>query len=108
MNIERAQTLRKQLTDAERRLWQILRGRQLSGMKFRRQQPIGPFVADFVSFERHLVVEVDGGQHAEREPDDAARTHWLQGRGFRVLRFWNNDVLANPEGVAREILNSLK
>ena len=108
MNIERARTLRKQLTDAERCLWQILRGRQLSGMKFRRQQPIGPFIADFVSFQRHLVVEVDGGQHSELELYDAARTRWLEGKGYRVLKFWNNDVLANPEGVVREILAFLR
>jgi len=108
MNIERAHKLRKQLTDAERRLWQILRGRRLSSMKFRRQQSIGPFVADFVCFERQLVLELDGGQHSEQELDDEARTRWLEAKGYRVLRFWNNDVLANPEGVARAIVDFLK
>jgi very-short-patch-repair endonuclease len=76
-------------------------------MKFRRQQPIGPFFVDFVCLERRLIVEVDGGQHAGSS-SDAERTRWLQAQGYRVLRFWNNDVLANPDGVAQVILDSLK
>jgi len=107
MNIERARTLRKQLTDAERRLWQILRGRRLSSVKFRRQQPIGPFVVDFVCFERKLIIEVDGGQHAEQVSYDAERSRWFESQGYRVLRFWNNEVLADTGAVAERIFNRI-
>jgi len=90
--------LRRRLTDAERLLWKALRNRQLNGDKFRRQVPIGNYVADFVCVEKHLVVEVDGGQHLDNEKD-AERTVSLESKGFRVLRFWNNEVLQNLEGV---------
>ncbi|MQA66591.1 MAG: DUF559 domain-containing protein [Alphaproteobacteria bacterium] len=103
---ERARTLRQQPTDAERRLWSILRNRQLSGHKFRRQASIGRYIADFVCFESKLVVEVDGGQHANSR-DDAKRTAWLESQGFRVVRFWNNDVLENIDGVAQSIRAAL-
>ena len=92
MGTERARILRKNSTDAERKLWQHLRRYQINGYKFRRQHPIGPYVVDFVCFEKRLIIEVDGGQHAQQVEDDNARTEWLQSQGFQVLRFWNNQV----------------
>ena len=85
------------MTDAERKLWRALRSRSI-GPKFRRQVPLGPYVVDFVCFESKLIVEVDGGQHAT-STRDAGRDRYFVGRGYRVLRFWNNDVLRNLEGV---------
>ena len=96
----RARALRARPTDAERKLWEALRNRQLEGHGFRRQAPIGRYIADFVCFGRKLVVEVDGGQHATDKDRAAARTAWFESQGFRVLRFWNNDVLGNTDGVA--------
>jgi len=87
-----ARRLRRDMTDAERRLWSFLRNRALSGLKFRRQQPVGPYIVDFICPEAGIVIELDGGQHA-RSRTDAARTALLQALGYRVLRFWNNDVL---------------
>jgi very-short-patch-repair endonuclease len=103
---KRARELRAAMTDAERALWRVLRQRQL-GARFRRQAPIGPYIVDFASLERKLVIEVDGGQHAESE-SDAERDVWLRERGFRVLRFWNHEVLTNPVGVAAVILEALQ
>ena len=100
--------MRANQTEAETRLWQRLRDRRLAGAKFRRQAPIGPYIADFISLEAKLIVEIDGGQHAENAAADAARTAWLEDRGFRVLRFWNNDTLANTDGVVEEILAALR
>src|SRR5512139_2401809 len=97
-----AKTLRKNQTEAERLLWRQLRSKGLSGRKFRRQQPIGPFIVDFVCLEKMLIIEVDGGQHAENE-NDQRRDAWLQSEGYRVLRFWNYDVLIRLEGVMEEI-----
>ena len=94
------------MTDAERKLWLALRDRRLAGYKFRRQVPVGPFIVDFVSYHARLVIEVDGGQHAE-SPRDARRDQWLAVNDFRVLRFWNNDVLRNIEGVLTVILDSV-
>ena len=105
---ERARALRARPTDAERKLWEVLRNQQLAGHKFRRQAPIGRYIADFVCFERKLVVEVDGGQHAIDTEKDAARTAWLKFQGFCVLRFWNNDVLGNTEGVVQTICKALE
>lgn len=99
---DRARTLRRASTDAEKRLWRHLRDRKLAGAKFRRQVPIGSYVADFVCLEARLVVEVDGGQHAVPGVD-AARTAYLESEGFRVLRLWNRDVLTNIEGVITSI-----
>lgn len=101
----RPRTLRRNATDAEARLWSRLRNRQLAGHKFRRQQPIGPYIADFACPEAMLVVELDGGQH--RPETDAARTASLEQQGYTVLRFWNNDALGNPEGVLETILRWL-
>ena len=84
-----------------------MRNRQLDGHKFRRQHPIGIFVADFVCIERRLIIELDGGQHAD-SADDARRTAWLEDHGWRVIRFWNNDVLTGTEGVLEVILQALR
>src|SRR5260370_36247128 len=100
-----ARKLRLTPTDAEIRLWSRLRRKQLEGFRFRRQHPLGPYVVDFFCAEAKLVVEVDGGQHAD---DGEARTQLLETRGYRVIRFWNNDVLANTQRVLREILDSLR
>jgi len=99
-----AKTLRANATDAEIKLWRLLRSRRLATMKFRRQVPIGPWIVDFVSFEQRLIVEADGSQHAESE-DDKRRDCDLSERGFRVLRFWNNDVLMRSESVMEAIVD---
>ncbi len=101
-----ARRLRKTMTDAERRLWSALRGRRLRGYKFRRQHPLGAFIVDFACIEHQLAVEADGGQHAE-STDDSRRTAWLERQGWRVLRFWNNDILTNIGGVQSAILRAL-
>jgi len=95
--------LRKEMTDADRTLWQILRGRQLSGVKFRRQHRFGDFILDFVSLEIRLVIEADGSQHQERCAEDAQRTAALERAGFAVLRFWNHDILQDRAAVAERI-----
>lgn len=100
---EKAQELRKKSTDAERLLWRHLRAKQLEGLKFRRQEPIGNLIVDFVCFDRSLIVEVDGGQHVREKAKDDERTRWLEEQGFKVLRFWNNDVMKNIEGVLKVI-----
>jgi very-short-patch-repair endonuclease len=99
MSTSVARRLRRNATDTERRLWSHLRRRQLDGHRFRRQVPIGPYVVDFACLERRLLIEVDGGRHEAAVDSDASRTAWLKGRGYRVLRFWNNDVLENADGV---------
>jgi very-short-patch-repair endonuclease len=98
-----ARHLRKNMTDAERRLWWELRHRQMAGCKFRRQAPVGPYIADFVCFEERLIIELDGGQHAERSEEDATRTGWFVEQGFAVLRFWNHQVLEELDGVLEAI-----
>ena len=103
MSTERARTLRKNPTDAERALWRHLRLRQQEGQKFRRQVPLGRYIVDFVCIEKRLIIEVDGGQHSEAAATDATRTRWLEARGFRVLRFWNHQVLCNFETVMEVI-----
>jgi very-short-patch-repair endonuclease len=85
-----------------------LRGKQIDGFRFRRQHPLGPYVVDFFCPTARLIVEVDGGQHAKRSATDAQRTAWLEARGYRVLRFWNNDTLSNTEGVLLTILAALR
>ena len=108
--IKRARGLRRASTEAEKLLWQKLRARQLGGAKFRRQTPIGPYIVDFVSFEHRLVVEIDGGQHnmPQGRQHDLERTAWLKAQGFRVLRFWNNQVLTNIKGVLERTLQELE
>lgn len=104
----RARLLRGDITDAEKKLWAQLRDRQLCGVKFRRQHPVGPFITDFGCMEHALVVELDGGQHAEQTDSDAARSLFLESRGYRVLGFWNHDVLSNCAGVVERIAEALK
>jgi very-short-patch-repair endonuclease len=105
---KRAQHLRNNATDAERRLWAQLRLRRLGGFKFTRQRSVGPFVCDFICREHGLVIELDGGQHAERTAVDARRTRFLEQQGLTVLRFWNNDVFENMDGVLEAILTQLE
>ena len=98
-----ARRQRRQATDAENKLWLHLRSRQLDGVKFRRQQPVGDFIVDFCALDVKLVVELDGGQHAERLVQDAERSAFLERSGYRVLRFWNNQVLENLDAVLERI-----
>ena len=101
-NTARARLLRKAPTDAERALWSILRKRQAPAYRFRRQAPIGPYIVDFVCFENKLVIEVDG-QHVQQADYDSARTAWLESQGFRVMRFWNSEVLEEMDAVREAI-----
>src|SRR5882724_8686520 len=96
---ERARALRQNMTEAEKRVWQILRLHRMRGCKFRRQVPIGRYIVDFVCHEARLIVEIDGGQHDTWSPREAERHEFLQSAGYRILRFWNNEVLANLDGV---------
>jgi very-short-patch-repair endonuclease len=105
--VGRARALRSRMTDAERRLWFALRDRRFANFKFRRQVPIGRFIADFICFEARLVIEVDGSQHAD-SIQDLRRDRWFKANGFRVLRFWNNEVLSNLEGVMTVLADALK
>ncbi|MCG8359259.1 MAG: DUF559 domain-containing protein [Kiloniellales bacterium] len=104
----KARRLRTTMTDAERRLWSRLRRQQLEGYRFRRQVPLGPFVADFACLAEKLVVELDGGQHAIDAAKDRRRDAWLANRNYRVLRFWNHEVMRNIDGVLAEILRCLE
>jgi very-short-patch-repair endonuclease len=101
-----ARNLRRKQTDAERKIWRVLRGRQFENIKFRRQEPIGQYIVDFVRLDRQLIIEIDGGQHNQQSESekDEIRTKWLEKKGFKVIRFWNSDVLLNIEGVALRIL----
>jgi len=103
-----ARRLRKNQTDAERRLWNRLRNRTLAGHKFRRQYVIGPYTCDFVCVEKQLIIEIDGGQHAHRVEKDENRTAYLQSKGFTVIRFWNHEVLAETEAVLEKILAAIE
>jgi len=107
LSITRARELRASSTDAERLLWLKLRDRRIVGAKFRRQVPFPPYTVDFCCFEAKLIVEVDGSQHAERVTQDAVRTRRLEGDGFTVIRFWNNEVLTNIDGVLEVIFTEL-
>ena len=98
-----ARTLRRDMTDTEHKLWSVLRNRAFNNLKFKRQVPVGVFIADFMCHEAMLIVELDGGQHAALAAQDARRTHWLEAQGFQVLRFWNNEVMTNIEGVCAVI-----
>ena len=101
-----ATNLRKYSTDTEQQLWRHLRDRQIEGFKFRRQQPIGRYVVDFVNLEKKVVVELDGGQHA-LDSGDKIRDKWLRAEGYKVLRFWDNQVFSSLEGVLENIRNAL-
>lgn len=103
----RARALRQNPTEVERQLWRHLRLWQLDGHKFRRQQPIGNYIVDFVCLEKRVIVELDGGQHADQSEYDAERDAWLREQRFTVLRFWNNDVMQNIDGVNEAILKAL-
>jgi primosomal protein N' (replication factor Y) len=98
-----ARAMRREPTEVERLLWARLRDRRLGGYKFRRQHPIGAFIADFACLERLVIVEADGGQHVDSEYDEY-RSEWMRAQGWRVVRFWNNEVRENPDGVAQAIL----
>ena len=100
---DRAKSLRKSSTDAELRLWRLLRDRRLLPHKFRRQHPVGTYIADFVCIEKKVVIELDGGQHADQKSYDARRSADIEKLGYRVVRFWDNDVLQRPENVMEAI-----
>ncbi|MGC1190309.1 MAG: endonuclease domain-containing protein [Candidatus Binatus sp.] len=105
---DRARQLRRAQTDAEKKLWDRLRGGKLHGVKFRRQFPIGPFFADFCAAKELLVIELDGSQHLEMMVRDDARTKYLERLGYRVARFWDSDALASTDEVIQEISRQLK
>jgi len=104
-SVVRAKELRRRSTEAEKIIWKHLRSKQMCGIKFRRQQPIGDYIVDFVCFEKHAIIEIDGGQHSLNSLGDRKRDKWLKSQGYRVLRFWNNDIMQNLEGVL-EIIRS--
>ena len=101
-----AKSMRQNMTDAEQLLWKHLRAHRLSGQKFRRQQPIGPYIVDFVHFKARLIIECDGGQHNGSKPD-RRRDAWLEDQGFKVLRFWNHDILNRTEAVLSRLYEVL-
>jgi very-short-patch-repair endonuclease len=109
LKFRRARQLRGNQTDPERVLWSQLRARRLNGLRFRRQFPIGNFIADFCCKEYQLVIELDGGQHAEQQiiKNDGRRTQLIENRGYKVLRFWNNEVLTNMDGVLESIFEAV-
>ena len=96
------------MTDAERFLWKYIRKRQLGGHKFRRQHPIGNYIVDFVCLKKNLIIELDGGQHLNNIEYDTIRTQYLKLKGFKVVRFWNNQVFNETEGVLETIYNLLE
>jgi very-short-patch-repair endonuclease len=103
-----ARRLRRRQTETERKFWLLLRDRRLQGWKFRRQVPIGLYIADFCCPEAKLIVELDGGQHALQAETDLQRTAWLETQGYRVVRYWNNETLTNGEGVLMDLLRHLE
>mgnify|MGYP000678056433 CR=1 FL=1 len=103
---EFAKHLRSHMTESENRLWRRLRARRLNGEKFRRQQPIGPYVVDFVHFGARLIVEADGGQHNDALHDEK-RDNWLREQGFTVMRFWNNEIMSNLDGVLAAVMDAV-
>jgi len=105
-NIIFAKNLRKNATDTEKYLWKYLKGNQLEGFKFCRQQPIGKYIVDFVNLERKIIIELDGGQHLNNEKDKV-RDEWLKEQGYSVLRFWDNDIFNNVEGILEIIREKL-
>ena len=107
-NTSRARKLRKDSTDAENILWNLLRNRQLLGYKIHRQVPIGKYFADFVCRERRLIIEVDGGHHRNQKSYDDERTEWLESQGYEVIRFWNSDVVEQSDGIQETILAALQ
>ena len=104
---QKARNLRKELTPAESKLWAYLRGCKINRVYFRRQHAIGKFVTDFCALKARLIIEVDGSQHIDQEEYDSERTEFLESKGFRVLRFWNSDVMNKIDDVMRAILENL-
>lgn len=100
---KRARILRKNMTDAEQKLWSHLRYKQLGGYRFRRQQPIGDYIVDFICLGKKLIIEIDGGQHNNESAYENKRTEFLESQGYTILRFWNNDVLKNIDGVVKVV-----
>ena len=105
-NVELARKLRKNLTPQERKLWNILRNHQFYGLEFKRQYPIGDYIVDFICREKKIIIEVDGGQHNETVNviNDDERTAYLNSKGYKVIRFWNNDIDMNLDGVYKELM----
>jgi very-short-patch-repair endonuclease len=103
-----SRSLRQKQTEAERIIWNCLRSKRFQGLKFRRQQPIGPYIADFCCLEEKLVVELDGGQHVKNADKDAVRTKLLEDEGFRVIRIWDNEVFDNIDGVLEHIRQQIR
>ena len=104
-----AKDLRKRSTDTERLLWKHLRAKQFEGLKFKRQQPVGKYIVDFICFEKKVIIELDGGQHLQpsEKQKDRERDAWLEAQGYRVLRFWDNEVMMNTRGVLEMIRKTL-
>ena len=101
--LDKAKSLRTHQTEAEQRLWYHLRAHRFMGLKFKRQKPMGPYIVDFVCLEHRLIIELDGGQHADQKSYDSQRDAWLRGQGFQVMRFWNNDVMKQLDEVLEQI-----
>jgi very-short-patch-repair endonuclease len=101
--LNNAKTLRSKQTEAEQRLWYHLRAHRFLGLKFKRQKPMGRYIVDFVCLEQRLIIELDGSQHSEQQHYDQDRDAWLRSQGYTVLRFWNNDVIQQLEGVLEQI-----
>ena len=106
--INLARNLRRGQTDAENLLWAKLRFMRSNGIRFRRQHPVGHYIVDFICLEKRLIIELDGGQHAENKEKDSRRTKWLEDEGYCVVRFWDNEVLTNVEGVVFRIMENLE
>ena len=106
--LDNAKVLRRTQTDAEQKLWYHLRAHRFMGRKFKRQKPIGRYIVDFVCLEEKLIIELDGGQHAERVDDDQERDLWLRNQGYTVLRFWNSELMSEMECVLERILTALR
>ncbi len=105
--LNKAKTLRTNQTTAEQQLWYHLRAHRFMGLKFKRQKPIGHYIVDFICLEHRLIIEIDGGQHAEQVTYDQRRDAWLRNQGYTVLRFWNNDVMREMEGVLERIRSTV-
>ena len=101
--LSNAKTLRSQQTEAEQRLWYHLRAHRFLGLKFKRQKPMGPYIVDFACLEQRLIIEIDGGQHAEQVDYDQRRDAWLRSQGYTVLRFWNDEVMRQLDEVLEQI-----
>ncbi len=108
LKTQQARHLRKNMTDAERKIWHSIKGKKIKNHRFRRQHPIGPYIVDFVCLENRIVIEIDGGQHAWQKETDEKRTKWLESEGYRVIRFWNNQIMNEFNGVIQILWNMLE